>query len=381
VQKKTVRTRCPVCGSKETVKVGENTRRLRLPPIGSHPAFALAHLVVRRCKDCGAERQEKLEDALPHKSHTKRFSRLVIELAQWMTLSDIAAHLHVGWNLVQRIVKEELKRKVKRRRYRKIRMISVDEIAVKKRHSYMTVVIDLESGQVVHAAEGRDSAALAPFLSRLRRAGARLRAAAMDMSPAYEKAIADHNAKLPDGCRQCVIVTDHFHVVKKMNEALDSIRKDEAARLDEQGRKTLKGKRFLLFFGADKLAEKPKRLADLKTLLEANDTLMKAWLLKESLGLLWMQPSKAKAEQRIDEWCAAATETRDKHLLDMAAMIQKRRENILNYYDYPITNAALEGLNNKIKVLKRKAYGYRDMEFFKLRILTIHETKFSLAGS
>ena len=221
MQKKTVRTRCPVCGSKETVKVGENTRRLRLPPIGSHPAFALAHLVVRRCKDCGAERQEKLEDALPHKSHTKRFSRLVIELAQWMTLSDIAAHLHVGWNLVQRIVKEELKRKVKRRRYRRIRIIAVDEIAVRKRHSYMTVVIDLESGQVVHAAEGRD----------------------------------------------------------------------------------------------------------------------------------------------------------------MAAMIQKRRENILNYYDYPITNAALEGLNNKIKVLKRKAYGYRDMEFFKLRILTIHETKFSLAGS
>jgi transposase len=380
VEKKTVRCRCQVCRSKNTVKVGTNERTIRLVPTGLRPTFAVLHLKVFRCKDCGAERQEPIEDAEPLRGYSKHFARYVLELAKKMTISAVAEILGVYWHLVKEIVKADLKRQVKRRRFGKVRLIAIDEIAAKKGRKYLTVVTDLESGEVLFVAEGKDAACLDPFFTKLRRAGARLVACAIDMSGAYEKAINDYNASLPKDVPSCVIVTDHFHAVKQMNETIDDIRKDEATRLEREGRRLLKGQRFLLFMGAEKLGEKPERLAHLKKLLEENETLMQAWMLKESFGLFWRQKSKAAALGFITDWITQAMRTGNQHLQKMAKMVTKRTEQILNYYDYHISSGPLEGLNNKIKVLKRMAYGYRDMEFFMLRILTIHQTAYRLTG-
>lgn len=380
VVKKTVRKRCLVCRSKNTVYVGENVRSIRLLPIGFRPVRAIMHLKVIRCKDCGAERQEPIEDAPERRSYSKRFAAHVIELVKIATLLDAAQKLGVGWDLVKDIVKQDLRRQVKRRKYRDIRLIAIDEIAAKKRHHYLTIVTDLTSGLVVFAAEGKDADCLNPFFHKLRRSRATLVAAAMDMSGAYEKAIHDYNASLPQGVPPCKIVTDHFHAVKQMNEALDDIRKDEAQKLEEQGRKLLKGSRFLLFFGSKKFSEDPRRLVRLKTLLDGNVRLMQAWLLKESFGLIWKQDSKDEAIKFVDDWCQQASQLGDPHINKVINMVQRHRFGIINYYDFPISSAPLEGINNKIKVLKRRAYGYRDMEFFILRILTIHETKYRLSG-
>lgn len=379
-EKKTIRRRCLVCRSKNTVKVGTNKRTIHIVPIGSRFSFAVLYLKVFRCKDCGAERQEPIEDAAPLKSYSKHFARYVLELAEQMTISAVAEILGVYWHMVKEIVKTDLKRQVKRRRFGKVRLIAIDEIAAKKRHKYLTVVTDLESGEVIFVAEGKDAVCLEPFFTKLRRARAKLVACAIDMSGAYEKAINDYNASLKKGVPACAIVTDHFHAVKQMNETIDDIRKDEVARLELEGRRLLKGKRFLLFMGAEKLGEKLGRLAQLKELLEENESLMQAWMLKESFGLFWKQKSKQTARKFISDWIAQAIGTGNRRLKKIAKMVTKRTELILNYYDYRISSGPLEGLNNKIKVLKRMAYGYRDMEFFMLRILTIHQTKYQLTG-
>jgi transposase len=379
-EKKTVRCRCQVCRSKKTVKVGMNERTIRLVPIGSRPTFAVLRLQVLRCRDCGAERQDAIEDAQPLRSYSKHFARYVLELARKMTIAAVAETLGVYWHLVKEIVKADLQRQVKRRRFGKVRLIAIDEIAAKKRHKYLTVVTDLETGEVIFVAEGKDAACLKPFFAKLRRARARLIACAIDMGGAYEKAVKDYNSSLPKGVAACAIVTDHFHAVKQMNETIDDIRQDEAARLEQEGRRLLKGQRFLLFMGAEKLGEKPERLAQLKKLLQENETLMQAWMLKESFGLFWRQKSKEAARAFILDWIAQAEQTGSRHLIKMAKMVTKRTEQILNYYDYHISSGPLEGLNNKIKVLKRMAYGYRDMEFFMLRILTIHQTAYHLTG-
>lgn len=382
VYKKTVFKRCRRCKNKNTVQVGENLRTIRLMPIGFRKTFAVLHLKIFRCKDCKAECQEPIEDAKPRKSYSKRFARYVLELASITTLSTVSGRLGIGWDLGKEIVKEDLKRKVKRRKYKHIGVIAIDEISAKKGHDYLTLITDLESGHVIFVAEGKDSECLKPFFTKLHRAGAKLKACAIDMSGAYEKAINEYNASLPDSEAKCVIVNDHFHAVKQMNEALDAIRKDEGKKLEEQGQKLLKGSRFLLFMGKKKLREKPERIERLQALLFSNEILMKAWLLKEIFRLFWDQISKETARNLIEEWCTMVKDTTaNKHLLRVMKMVRKHLENILAYYDFRISTGPLEGLNNKIKVMKRQAYGFRDMEFFKLRILTIHETKYQLTGA
>jgi transposase len=274
-----------------------------------------------------------------------------------------------------RRVRENLEQKLKGRSFRKVRYIAIDEIAIGKGHHYMTVVVDLETGQVLFTAEGRDHECLKPFFQRLRRAGAKLKAVAVDMSSAYLKAIADY------GPKDVKVVHDHYQVVSNMNDVVDKVRRDEQNRQEEEeGIKLLKGSRYLLLRGKEKLAEMPQKQARLDALLEVNETLHKVYLLKEDLRLFWSQKSKDDAETFIQDWVREAKSMGNARVTSFAKTIEKRTESILAWYDYRITTGPLEGLNNKIKVFKRSAYGYRDAEFFGLRILFLHETRFNING-
>ena len=366
--------RCVECRSREVTLGGRASYPLHSLPIGNRPVVMVLHLHVLECKACGAVRQEDrlLADAL--KRYTRAFARFVIDLCRKMTMSDVARHLGVGWHLVKGILRDHLERRAARRSWRKVRRIAIDEIAIRKGHHYMTVVVDLDTGEVLFTAEGRDHACLKPFFQRLQRARAKLEAVAVDMSSAYLKAIEDF------GPSDVAIVHDRYHVVSNMNDVIDKVRRDEQNRLEAEGKKTLKGARYLLLYGKEKLAEKPDRQARLDELLAANETLHKVYLLKEDLRLFWSQQSKAKAETFIETWIEQAQGLDNPHLNRFAKTVKERRVAILAWYDAPITTGPLEGLNNKIKVLKRAAYGYRDALFFGLRLLFIHETKFKLSG-
>ena len=373
LEKKPHRRRCTRCRSRNITLEGAGTTTVRTVPIGKKPVFLVLLLHVLLCKDCGSLARESRDIADPFKSYDRCFARLVLELAREMTILAVARYLGISWDLVKSVIKENLERKIKGRSFRKVRYIAIDEIAIRKGHHYMTVVVDLETGQVLFAAEGRDHECLKPFFQRLRRAGAKLKAVAVDMSSAYLKAIAAY------GPKDVKVVHDHYHVVSNMNDVVDKVRRDEQKRQEEkEGIKLIKGSRYLLLRGKEKLATMPQKQARLEALLEVNETLHKVYLLKEDLRLFWSQKSKDDAKTFILNWVQEAKSMGNAHVTSFARTIEKRIEGILAWYDYRITTGPLEGLNNKIKVFKRAAYGYRDAKFFGLRILFLHETRFNI---
>lgn len=374
IETKAGKRRCVECRSRDVILSGRATYTLRSLPIGARPIFLVLHLHVLECKSCGVIRQEDRLLANPLKTYTRAFGWFVVDLCKKMTISDVAHHLRVGWHMVKNILRDHLERCAAKRSWRGVRRIAIDEIAIRKGHRYMTVVVDLDTGQVLFTAEGRDHTSLKPFFQRLRRARAELKAIAVDMSSAYLKAIKEFG---PPGV---AIVHDRYHVVSNMNHVIDQVRRDEQNRLEEEGKKVLKGARYLLLYGKEKLAEKPDKQARLDELLAANETLHKVYLLKEDLRLFWSQDSKTEAKTFIKTWLEQAEGLDNPHLNRFAKTIGQRIDAILGWYDDPITTGPLEGLNNKIKVLKRSAYGYRDQVFFGLRLLFLHETKFRLSG-
>jgi transposase len=239
----------------------------------------------------------------------------------------------------------------------------------------MTVVVDIDTGHVLYTAKGKDQAALKAFFRRLRRAGAKLKAVAVDMSQAYANAIKEYWPW------PVTVVHDHYHIVANMNKVVDEVRREEQNRLEGEGKQVLKGSRYLLLRGAEKTAQDPVKQARLEALLSANELLHKVYLLKEDLRSFWAQRTKAKARRFVKQWVADALTLGNNHVARFANTVLEHLDTIVAWYKHRITSGPLEGLNNKIKVLKRKAYGYRDIEFFGLRLLFIHETKFNLSGA
>jgi len=291
-----------------------------------------------------------------------------------MTILDVARHLHVSWDTIKVIQKRYLKKKFSCPSLKDLRYLAIDEIAVKKGHHYLTVVLDLESGAVVFVGDGKGAEALLPFWKRLSHSPAQIEAVAIDMSPAYMSAVMSHLPK-------ATIVFDHFHVVKLFNDKLSDLRRDlyrEAK--DELQKDVLKGTRWLLLKNPQNLDEKKGEKERLDEALRLNQPLYTAYYLKEELREVWTQRGKKQAENVLNEWIRKASSSEIAILKTMAKTLSAYRSGILAYYDFPISTGPLEGTNNKIKTMKRQAYGFRDMEFFKLKIMALHETKYALVG-
>jgi transposase len=375
VEKKESHRCCAACRSRDVVLDGNETSTVKTLPIGRKEVFLVLHLKVLVCRKCGARRNESREVADPRKSYTRAFARFALDLLREMTMYAVSIFLGVGWDLVKEILRTNLERRAERRSFRKVRRVAIDEFALRKGHNYMTVVLDLDTGHVLFTAEGRDKACLAPFFRRLRQARAKLEAVAMDMSEAYIVAVREFWPW------SVAVVHDHYHLIAAMNRAIDFVRRDEQNRQERAGKSVIKGARYLLLYARETLAaRRPERLAQLDELLAANETLNRAYLLKESLRLLWSHGSKAAARGFVADWIAEARAVGNRRLAVFADTLEKNAESVLAWYDHPITTAPLEGLNNKIKVLKRKAYGYRDAAFFALRLLFIHESRMQLVG-
>jgi transposase len=291
-----------------------------------------------------------------------------------MTILGLAVHLGVGWDLIKDVLKRDLSRRFARPKLKRLRRIAVDEFAVAKGHRYMTTVLDLDSGAVVFVGDGKAGSALKPFWKRLRPSGAKIEAVAMDMSAAYRKAVRENLPK-------AVIVFDRFHISKLFNEKLTELRRDlhrEAA--GPLQRRVLKGARWLILKAPANLDEAKDEKRRLKEALKLNESLAAAYYMKEELRWFWRQPGKTFATIFLDGWLRRAAASGVKALQQMAKTLALHRGGLLAYYDAMITSGPLEGTNNKIKTLKRAAYGYRDHEYFKLKILALHETRYELIG-
>jgi len=366
--------RCAICGSRRIVRRGSQLRRFRSLPIGRRGVQILLDVPRVRCADCGELRQVSVDFADERRSYTRAFERYVLELSHHMTIRDVAEHLEVGWDLVKDIQKRYLSRRFRRIKLKHLRRIAIDEIAIGRGHRYLTVVLDLKSGAVVFVGQGKGADALKPFWKRLQRSRARIEAVAMDMSPAYISAVQAHLSK-------AVIVFDHFHVIKLFNEKLSDLRRELYREATEQLHKdVLKGTRWLLLKNPENLdgtRDEAKRLHEALTL---NQPLATAYYMREDLRRVWEQSDRAAAQRVLDDWIRRAECSGIRTLIRFAHTLAAHRSGILNYYDHRISTGPLEGTNTKIRVLQRRAYGFRDVEFFKLKIYALHETRYRLVG-
>lgn len=365
---------CGTCGGGEVRREGSATRRWRGLPIGSKPVEVELAIPRLWCADCGKVRQARVGFADPRVSYTRAFERYALELSQYMTIQDVALHLGVSWDVIKGIQKAQLERRFRHIRLKDLQEIAIDEISIGKGHRYLTVVLDLLSGAVVFIGDGKGADALAPFWKRLRASGARVEAVASDMAPAYMEAIAENLPK-------AVHVLDRFHVMKLFNDKMANLRRhvQNTAETVEQ-KKVVKGTRWLLVKNPENLKDEKDERKRLEEALRINQPLATAYYLKEDLRQFWEQPNKSKAREFLKDWIARAEASGVRMLRQFAKTLQLHRAPLLAWYDRPISTGPLEGTNNKIKTMQRKAYGYRDHQFFRLKIHAIHEARYALVG-
>ena len=235
-------------------------------------------------------------------------------------------------------------------------------------------MLDLVSGAVVFIGQGKGADALIPFWKRLNASHAKIEAVATDMSPAYILAVRENLPK-------ALHVFDHFHVVKLFNDRLSAFRRELQREAEGPlGQKVLKGTRWLILKNPENLDETKGERTRLEEALRINQPLATAYYMKEEFRHFWEQESLAEATRFLDDWCRRAEASTVSVLKKMASTFLMHRTGLLNYHRCPISTGPLEGVNNKIKTLQRQAYGYRDHEFFQLRIYSIHLAKYVLLG-
>lgn len=288
-----------------------------------------------------------------------------------MTISDVAEVTELSWDTVKGLVQARLEKDYGNICYKHLKHLSMDEIYVGKRKKYYTLVLDLDSGRIVWVSRGRGKAALQGFWRRLRKSKAKLEAVAMDMSGAYWAAVLEAMPKVK-------VVFDRFHIMKLMNEKIDDLRRALVREAEGPLKLAIKGTRFLLLMRPENLQE--EQFPKLEKALKLNEPLLLAWYLKEELALLWAQASAKAMERFLRQWCQRALATGIKQLGQMAKTLLTHWTGILNWWAYPINNGKMEGTNNKIKTLTRQAYGYRDEDFFILKLLGLHESRYKLVG-
>jgi transposase len=226
---------------------------------------------------------------------------------------------------------------------------------------------------VVHVGQGKGHEALTGFWQRLELAKPSLKAVAIDMGPNYLTAVLKHLPQVP-------IVFDRFHVVKLFNRKLTDLRRQVQSSAEGLGKKALKNTRWLLLKNPQNLdatQDEPQRLQEA---LRLNQPLATAYYLKEDLRQFWEQSDKAVAERFLDDWILRAHASGITVLKKFAQLLLAYKFGLLAWYDHPISTGPLEAVNNKIGTLQRRAYGYRDQEYFTLRIYGLHQTKYALVG-
>ena len=366
IQTKENKICCPRCHKKDYVCSGTVTREFKSLPMGDRPITLRMTVQRIRCNHCGCTIQEHIPFARAKCQYTKRLAVYIQSLCQYMTIKAVADHLGMSWNTVKEINKEYLRRKYGKPGLDGLKYIGIDEFAVKKGHVYMTIVADLESGQVVYVGDGKGKDALDGFWKRLSRSKCDIKAVSTDLSGAFISAVREH---LPDA----TLVFDHFHVVKLANDALDKVRIDTYKELDSKEKSSaIKGLRWILLGNGERL--KSESAADrLDQALKVNANLATSYYLKEELRRVWNQNGKEQAEVILFNWIKEARGSGIRHMTRLADTIEQHMDGLLAYYDYKISSGKVEGINNKIKTIKRQAFGFRDSDYFKLRILSLHD--------
>jgi len=324
-------------------------------------------LEVRRvdCRSCGKVKREGLAWLADNPFYTKRFAFFVGRRCRVATIKDVAKELHLDWHSVKELEKQYMREQLRRVGTPGPKVIGVDEISIRKGHTYRIVVSDLLRRRPIwFGGTDRSQESMELFFKELGiKKCRRIYLAVMDMWKPFRNATLKH---APDAS----ILFDKFHVLCHLGEAMDKVRKSEYARLTGKHRQCIKGQKYTLLSHYENLTLDGRR--SLAKLLKVNKRLNIAYLLKEQFGLLWDYRSEAWARRFFENWKQALKWQRLEPYQKFARLIDRHWDGIAAHCK-PRNKVALgfvEGLNNKIRVLQRRAYGLRDEEYLRLKVLT-----------
>lgn len=353
------RPRCKHCGSPGGRIWSQEVRGIRDLNFASATVLLRFHYRKIWCDTCNRVVVEDLGLVDLYQRVTQRLARTLHELCQVMTVSDVARHYGLNWKTVKNIDKMFLEEQYGQTDYEGLRILAVDEIAIKKGHRYMTVVIDYLTGRVVWMAKDRKKKTLDAFFEGMTdEQKQRLEAIAMDMWRPYITSVQESVGHVK-------IVFDLFHVVAAFNKVIDRVRISEKKKASKEHQDVFRGAKFLLL---KRRVRKHKHRQQLQELLQLNETITKVMLLRDKLPQIWRYRYRGCAERALEEWCGLARTLEHPAVTKFVNMLQRHKEGILNHCDYPIHTSKLEGVNNKIKVIKRDAYGYHDERYFSLKV-------------
>jgi len=358
---------CHICGSKCDTIHKWVKRHIRDLDFG--PAKVSIECSYRKifCEKCGSTIVEDLEFFKPYRRVTKRLTQFIHDLCKLLTIQDVARHLDLDWKTVKDIDKAFLEEEFGETDYTDLTVLAVDEISIRRGHSYMTVVLDYLTGRVVWMGKARKADTLMKFFDGMtKEQKEHLQAIVMDMWDPFIKAVQD---RVP----HVKIVFDLFHMVKEFHKIIDRVRIDEYNKASESNKSVIKGSKYILLKNSENIKSDEEQ-EHLDRLLALNKTILKVMILKDKLKLIWECYSREEAKRQIDEWCMLAKAVYHPSVDKFVKRIRRYEYGILNHCDYPIHTSILEGVNNKIKVIERKSYGFHDERYFSLKVIQAFST-------
>ncbi len=354
--------RCSRCGRPVRQIHDVSWRQVRERDLFSYRVWLEVPVRRLRCPDCGPS-LERIPWLAGRRALTVAMVRWVEALTMLLPVAHVARLLGLHWHTVKAIDHQRLARELPAPDLSRVRRLVMDEFALHKGHRYATVAICADTQQVLWIGEGRSREAVRPFFAWLgERVCQQIEAVAMDMNTAMDLEVQRH-------CPNAAVVYDLFHVVAKFGrEVIDRVRVDQANQLRQQrpARQVVKRSRWLLLRNHANLSA--DQALQLRELLAANTPLMTVYVLKTQLKELWYAPSEREARRRWTQWYRLAMDSGLKPLIVFARRLQPYLAGIVASARYHLHTSVLEGMNNRIKVIKRMAYGYRDSEYFFLKI-------------
>lgn len=401
--------KCKGCAKTGVVPRKGEWRRIRCHDVGRMRCYVEVEVRRMRCPECGRLFKEKLPFVTSPKARvTRAFEWLIVSERETASITDVAKKLGIDWRTVKEAEKRVLEAEYKTIDLKGVTRIGIDELYVfaneRKNRKFITVVRDLDTGRVLNVSRGKGEAALKEFAYRLRRqkAAKGIKCVCMDMSNAYFAWVSKNLGK------DVLIVFDHFHVVMKMNEHINNIRRlamaqvnsdtrrrlaelaesDEdkeavrrlmlnAKKRQDKAKEYLKGNMRLLLMNAEDVAEHPKAKARLDRMLAKYTDINAAYILKEKLRSIYANAkTKLEAAGLFKDWIEEAHATEVDDLVAMAGTIEDHLTGILGFWEFRgASNASVEGFNNKIRWLIKQAYGYRDFKYFRLKVFDLPNLK------
>jgi len=351
--------RCPRCGHRWPLTNENYPRFVRDLDIGTKRSY-ISFIENKILCTCGFRGYEKVDFVRPYSHCTIRFEEYIYRLCEKMTLSDISEITGLNWKTIKEIDIYYTKQRIESLHNLDPTRIGIDEVAYEKGHKYLTVVRDLDLNKVIWVGLERKESTLDAFFDELGWEKAlRIEVAVLDMWDPYIASIKSH-------CPHVDIVFDKFHIVKYITEALDELRKQEFANAEEEDRKEMKRKRFLILRRNENLTEVQREALD--KLMKLNENLYKGYLLKEQISDILDEKELGGAISRLEQWIRNVMDSGIEPFIKCVKTIRHYFYGIANYFRHHVTNAGSEGFNTKINIIRRKAYGYSDLDYFILKI-------------